>query len=122
MLLTKSRKPKILFFCKICTIEFAIRMQITVLESACISAPHHMTKTLSRDLFVFLDDNKQFKCLFICLATKPITEMPLIELTILHSGSHQWLLPTRSHWFKNRGHVDIIKLMLQCNWLYYMFM
>ena len=31
---------------------------ITFLESACISASHHMT-TLSCDLFVFLEDNKQ---------------------------------------------------------------
>ena len=34
------------------TVLFTKRVQ-------CISASHHMTTTLSRDLFVFLEDNKQ---------------------------------------------------------------
>ena len=52
-------KPIFSVFLQYLTIEHAISMQITFLESAYISTSHHMKSTKSRDVFVFLYINKQ---------------------------------------------------------------
>ena len=55
LLVTKSVENQTFCFYRI----HAMRVQITFLESAYISASHHMKITISRDFFVFLYNIKQ---------------------------------------------------------------